>query len=308
MKPVFAAVALILVVAGRATAQPPAAEVAGQVGVDYRHDSALAWSPRLTLRVAERSAIEVAATHRPVKADRFQIGRGNTAVDVVLRQSLFASGRFETYGLVGASYQRRITEFPGSSQQFPNGSIEVPAFRREEHQGAAQVGVAALWTLHPRVALRADVRALIGEDSSMSAAVGVSIPLGRHSTARRPDPAVHDSVANGAGIGAAIGAGLGAASFAALEWLLCQTEECVGPEIIFVGLGAGTAVGAVVGGVTDSLIHRSSTSSTSAGGSVNTRRSQLSLNVGRESSTHGWCPSTSRSTTCGVPSAAIVAR
>ncbi len=308
MKTVIAALAVILVLTSQAQAQPPVAELAGQVGVEYRHDSALAWSPRLTLRLAERSAIEVAATHRPVKADGFQIGRGNTTVDVVLRQSLFAAGRFETYGLIGASYQQRITEFPGSSQQFPNGSITVPAFRREEHQGAAQVGVAALWTLHPRVALRADVRTLLGEDSSLSAAVGVSIPLGRHSTSRRPDPAVHDSVANGVGIGAAIGAGLGAASFAALEWMLCETEECVGPEIIFVGLGAGTAVGAVVGGVTDSLIHRAPASSTASGGSVKTRRSQLSLNVGRESSTHGRCPSTSLSTTCGVPSGAIVAR
>lgn len=256
MTRVVAIVFVFLALSGPALAQPPRGEVAGQAGLEVRHGSSLALSPRLTFPVAERSAIELAATHRPLKADRFQIGRGATGVDVVLRQSLHAAGRFEVYGLVGATYQRRIVEFPGLVEDLPSGRFESPAYRFVEHQGAGQVGLAALWAVHPRVALRADVRTVLGEDSSMSAVVGVSIPLGRHSTARRPDPAVHDSVANGVGIGAAIGAGVGAASFAALEWLLCQTEECVGPEIVLVGLGAGAGVGSVLGGVTDSLITR----------------------------------------------------
>lgn len=256
MKRAVALVAALLAVVTPALAQPPRAEVAGQAGLEFRHESSLALSPRLTLPVAERSAIELAVTHRPLNADRFRIGRESTGVDLVLRQSLFATDRVEVYGLAGATYQRRIVEFPRVVENLPGGHVEAPAYRFVEHQGAGQVGLAAMWALHPRVALRADVRTVLGEDSSMSAVVGVSIPIGRHSTPRRPDPAVHDSVANGVGIGAAIGAGVGAASFAALEWLLCQTEECVGPEIVLVGLGAGAGVGAVLGGITDSLITR----------------------------------------------------
>lgn len=103
MTRVVVIVFVLLALSGSALAQPPRGEVVGQAGLEFRHGSSPALSPRLTFPVAERSAVEVAATHRPLTADRFRIGRGATGVDIVLRQSLHAAGRFEVYGLVGAT-------------------------------------------------------------------------------------------------------------------------------------------------------------------------------------------------------------
>lgn len=225
-------------------AQGPPVEVTAQGAAETGGGGIAGWSPRVSLRLGENSSLETAALFRPVRPDRFGVREGARSLDVVLRQTLWARDRLEVFGLVGATWQHQIIDFDVS--------------RFEQDTGGAQVGLAARWVMHPRLALRGDIRSMVGEDASLSGSLGVSMPLGRYSETRRLDRRVHDPVWNGMGIGAALGGGTGAVTGALLGRVVCESDDCSGVSI---GMSAalavmGSALGSVVGGVVDSLWRR----------------------------------------------------
>lgn len=252
----FITLLTLVATATTASAQTlPRAEITGQAAAETGHGTSLGLTPRLTLTLSERSALEVAALHRPVNNDRFGVRYGSTSGDLVLRQTLWMRDRVELFGLIGATARRRITEFPAYSYQLQSRTVDIPAFRGVETRGGAQIGVAARWAIHPRLAVRGDVRTMLGEDGALSAGIGVSIPIGRYATTGRRASLERDPVTEGLGIGAAIGGGVGAALGAVMTWLFCESDGCVDASLGVVAVGAaiGGGVGAVTGGVVDSL-------------------------------------------------------
>ena len=179
MKSLFGlAVALIVVMPSVALAQPPrppAVEVGTQFSELVDDPAPYAWSSRLTVNLTPRTAIEgTADIQRSLKL------AGVTRISVRdfsahWRQTVFTSGRWQIFGVLGAGTVRVEDNF------FPEGFV----FSRSGF--VAHLGPAVQVELAPWLALRGDLRLTLGSvDSGGRAMVGAVIPIGRFRAGEPP--------------------------------------------------------------------------------------------------------------------------
>ena len=215
-------------------------------------------SPRLTLNVSPRTAVSVSGD---LLTTRDYIGESWADARVVtaeMRRGLWQADRFALRGLIGGGYGWSEFFQPEYSYLVRNEPVVVPAHIYRTTGPEFVLGVGAEQRIDPRLALRQEVKVVLGELSEFRAHVGVSVPIGRYSPRFEPlqarDGGRPDSLRNGTGIGAIIGAAALASLVGFLGNLLCEGDcENMGPAIA-AGAGYGAAAGAVLGAMTDSFI------------------------------------------------------
>jgi hypothetical protein len=238
---------------------PPQTELGVQASMQTGERHALSWSPRFTLSLTPKSALEFTADVRPARSDPSAVRTSSQWYAVHLRQLLFQRGRWQLYGVVGAGAGQTTQAFPGGTIDVGNGSVVTfPPGRFREAGLAAHVGAAAQYEVAGRLAVRADVRATASNTGGLRAMIGGVVPIGRRFRAdsSRTNLMDDDSLANGLVIGAASGAATTAALAGFYSVLLCEQDDCDGFFVssVLVGAAIGTAIGGVLGGVIDSLI------------------------------------------------------
>ena len=135
--------------------------------------------------------------------------------------------------------------------------VTVPASTHTTTGPEFTLGVGFEQRVASRLALRQEVRAVLGEVSEFRAQFGVSVPLGRYPERLDPwltrDGRRPDSLANGTRIGAIIGAAAMTGFVAFLANALCEGDcENLGAAV-FVGAGYGAGAGALTGAMIDSF-------------------------------------------------------
>lgn len=191
---------------------------------------------------------------------RQSIGEAWTDSHVVvaeMRRGLLQSGRFVMSGLVGAGFGWSQFYQPESTYLIRNEPVTVPASTHTTSGPEATLGVAVEQRVAARLALRQEVRVVLGEVSEFRAQVGVSVPLGRYPERFEPwlarDGRRPDSLRNGSKIGAIVGAAAMTGFVAFLANTLCEGDcENLGAAV-FVGAGYGAGVGALTGAMIDSF-------------------------------------------------------
>ncbi len=239
---------------------PPKVELGVQASMQTGERHALSWSPRFTLSLAPKSALEFTADVRPASSDPSAVRTSSEWYAVHLRQLLFQRGRWQLFGVVGAGAGQTTQAFPGETIDFGNGSIVTfPPGRFRDAGFAGHVGAAAQYEISGRLAVRADVRATASENGGLRAMIGGVVPIGRRFPADASRTNLmdgDDSLANGLVIGGASGAAVTAALAGFYSVLLCEQDDCgeFFVSAVVVGAAIGTGIGGVLGGVIDSLI------------------------------------------------------
>lgn len=230
------------------------AAVASGGGVDEVHGLI---APRLTINITPRTALTVSGdlfTRRDYFGDSWSDSRIVTAE---LKRGLWRNDRVALSGLVGGGVG--WTEFfqPESRYFVANQPVIVPASRFTTTGGEVTLGVGVEQRIAPRLALREEVRAVLGNVAEFRAAVGVTVPLGRYApryeafTAR--DGGRPDSLRNGTRLGAIIGAAALSGFVAILGHSLCEGDCTNLGAAVALGAGYGAGGGALIGAIADSL-------------------------------------------------------
>jgi hypothetical protein len=214
-------------------------------------------APRLTVNLSPRTALSISGD---LFVNRQYLGESwadSRVVTAEVRRGLLQTGRFAMTGLVGGGVGRSRFFQPEYTYLSRNEPVTVPASTHTTTGAELMLGLGFEQRVAPRLALRQDVRAVIGEVSEFRAQLGVSVPLGRYPERFAPpltrDGRRPDSLANGTGIGAIIGAAALAGFVGVLSDVLCEgeCESVAGPVALGAGYGAG--VGALIGAVIDSF-------------------------------------------------------
>ena len=197
MKSLFAlAVALVMVMPGIALAQTFDWRVVelGAQGSKRIHDSApVALSLRLTvpLHLQRRTAIEVTADIQKSYVFEREFGgvtrRSARGFSAHWRQTVFTSGRWQIYGVLGGGRNRVDHDVPEQVFQTKDGPRVTPAYRFAASEFVAHFGPAVEVELAPWLAFRGDLRGTIGDDNrGVRGMVGAVIPFGRSRATGRP--------------------------------------------------------------------------------------------------------------------------
>jgi len=174
-------IALGVTFPGLALAQPPAppsVEVGVQASIQIEQEAARAWSPRITLNLTPTTALEGTADIRPAQQTSFARLSGQ-AYSLHWRQTLFTSGRWQVFGVLGAGGGRLVHDVP----DIPDVS---PAYTYVDSGLAAHLGPAVQFEAARWLALRADLRLTAGNGSGIRGMVGAVVPLGRFRAGDRP--------------------------------------------------------------------------------------------------------------------------
>jgi len=187
------AVALIVMMPSVALAQSPDRPVVelGVQGSKRINDRApIASALRLTVPLKRRTAIEVTSDiHKFVFEKEFG---GDTRISarefsVHWRQTVFASGRLQVFGVLGAGTNRVETNVPERIFQTKDGPRVTPADRWVTSEFVGHFGPAVQVELAPWLALRGDLRGTLGsQDSGVRYMVGAVIPIRRSRDSDRP--------------------------------------------------------------------------------------------------------------------------
>ena len=179
-----AAVTLLVVMPAVALAQspgPPVVELGVQGSKRTGFEGAVAWSPRLTVPLKPRTAIE--GTTDIQKPFTFGGGYRKSArtFSVHWRQTVFTSGRLQIFGVLGGGRNRVETDVPERAYQLPDGRRFVePAHTSVASEFVAHFGPAVQVELAPWLALRGDLQGIIGQrDQGVRGMVGAVIPIRR---------------------------------------------------------------------------------------------------------------------------------
>ena len=180
------AVALVVVVPGIALAQSPDRPVVelGAQGSKRISDEGVAWALRLTVPLTRQTAIEATADIQNSFELKWEGGTRRSAREfsVHWRQTVFTSGRWQVFGLLGAGRDRVEHNYP----ERINGAGRVePAHTNVQSEFVAHFGPAVQVELAPWLALRGDLRGTIGDHRGVRGMVGAVIPIGRF---RASDP------------------------------------------------------------------------------------------------------------------------
>ena len=182
-------VALMVVMPGVALAQSPDRPVVelGAQGSKRISDEGVAWALRLTLPLTRRTAIEATADIQNSFALKWEGGtrRSEREFSVHWRQTVFTSGRWQVFGVLGAGRDRVEHNYP----ERINGAGRVePAHTNVQSEFVAHFGPAVQVELAPWLALRGDLRGTIGDHRGVRGMVGAVIPIGRYRAADPPSP------------------------------------------------------------------------------------------------------------------------
>ncbi len=180
------AVALIVVMPSVALAQSPdrpVVEMGAQSSKRIR-DEGQSWSLRLTVPLKRRTAIEATADIQKSFKLKWEGGTRRSAREfsVHWRQTVFTSGRWQIFGLLGGGRNRVEHNYP---ERILHGHVEPHTNVQSEL--VAHFGPAVQVEVAPWLALRADVRGTLGEqDSGVNVMVGAMIPIRRSRAAAPP--------------------------------------------------------------------------------------------------------------------------
>ena len=179
-------VTLMMGMPGIALAQSPDGPIVelGAQGSKRISDEGVAWALSLTVPLTRRTAIEATADVQKSFELMWEGGTRRSAREfsVHWRQTVFTSGRWQIFGLLGAGRDRVEHHYP---ERILHGRVE-PASTNVQSEFVAHFGPAVQVQLAPWLALRGDVRLALGErDRGVNVLVGAVIPIGRH---RAADP------------------------------------------------------------------------------------------------------------------------
>ncbi len=183
------AVILVAAMPPAALAQPPdppRVEVSAQAAIQIEQERARAWSPRITLNLTPQSAIEATADFRPERQLSFGTRISSQAYSLQWRQSLFSSGRWQVFGVLGAGGGRLVQDIPEQVYPGRDGPQVFPAFTYVDSGFAAHLGPAVQFEIAPWLALRGDVRLTAGHSSGLRGLIGAAVPIGRFRAGDRP--------------------------------------------------------------------------------------------------------------------------
>jgi len=217
-------------------------------------------APRLTVHLSPRTAVILAGDAFTTRQtfDFDASWEDSHLVTVEMRRALVQTGRFAMSGLVGGGVGRTRRFQPEFTYPRPDGVIVQPARLYTDTGPEFTLGVGVEQRVAPRLALRQEVRVILGETSEFRAQAGVSVPFGRYPTRFAP-PLTRsgqrlDSLRNGTGIGALVGAAVMTGFVGFLAHSLCEGDcENLGAALA-VGAGYGAGAGALTGAIIDSFI------------------------------------------------------
>lgn len=224
-------------------------------GFDERARAILA--PRLTTHLTSRTALSVSGDLFTTRRTIGESWADSRVLMAEMQRALVRTRRVSMVGVVGGGMGWTRTFQPEYSYLVWNEPVVVPASTRVDSAPEFTLGLGVEQRIAPRLALRQDIRAVIGEVSEFRATLGVVVPIGRYPerfaplltrSGERPD-----SLRNGTTIGAAIGAAAMATFVGFLGNLLCEgdCDDLSGP--IALGAGYGAGIGALGGAIIDSF-------------------------------------------------------
>ena len=170
---------------------PPAVEVGVQVSRKIAEPAVVpvSWSPRVTLNLTHLTAIEVTADIQNAFMEEFE-GSPRTSArgfSAHWRQTLFTSGRWQVFGVLGAGMNRVEQNYPERIFQGRDGPEVMPAFTFVDSEPVVHLGPGVQVEVAPWLALRGDVRLTVGDNNGgVRGMVGAVIPLGRFRAGDRP--------------------------------------------------------------------------------------------------------------------------
>src|SRR5688572_14087133 len=186
------AVTLIAMMPGVALAQPPSppvVELGAQVSKKIDDPAPFTWTPRVTLNLTHLTAIEGTADILKSFENELEGGTRTSArgFSVHWRQTLFTSGRWHIFGVLGAGMNRVEQNFPERVFQGRDGPVVIPASTFVDSDFVAHLGPGVQVELAPWLSLRGDVRLTVGDNNGgIRGMVGGVIPLGRFRAGDRP--------------------------------------------------------------------------------------------------------------------------
>lgn len=218
-------------------------------------------TPRLTVNLSPRTALLVSAdaftTRQTFGFDASW--EDSHLVTVEVRRALVQTGTFAMSGLVGGGVGR-TRRFQPEFTYGDRNPITQPAALYTNTGPEFTLGLGFEQRVAPRLALRQEVRVILGEASEFRAQAGISVPFGRYPTqfqaprtrsGQRPD-----SLRNGTTIGAVVGGAVMASFVGFLAHSLCEGDcENLGAALAL-GAGYGAATGALTGAMIDSFVER----------------------------------------------------
>lgn len=264
--PVF--ILALLTAAPLAAQQPAGSTPRIEVGIDGAiagpdggtDQARVVVAPRLTVNVSPRTALILSGDAFTTKQTfGFDASwEDSHLLTVEMRRALIQTGRFAMSGLAGAGvgYRRMFQDeftIPGR-----DGPVVQPSRLYTNTGPEFTLGLGLEQRVATRLALRQEVRVILGETSEFRAQAGVSVPLGRYPvqfdppltrSGQRPD-----SLRNGTGIGALVGAAVMTGFVGFLAHSLCEGDcENLGAALA-VGAGYGAGAGSLTGAMIDSFI------------------------------------------------------
>jgi len=183
---------LMAALPGVALAQPPsppAVEVGAYASKKIDDRARVTWSPRITLNLAHLTAIEGTADIQNPFGPEFEGGPRTSArgLGAHWRQTLFTSGRWQIFGVLGAGMNRVEQDVPDRIIEGRNGPEVIPAHTLVNTDPVVHFGPAVQVELAPWLALRSDVRLTIGDNNGgLRGMMGGVIPIGRLRAGDRP--------------------------------------------------------------------------------------------------------------------------
>ena len=171
--------------------RPPAAELGVQVSrkIGDPAQTPVRWSPRVTVNLTHLTAIEGTADilkpfTEPYEGSPRTSARGFSGH---WRQTLFTSGRWQIFGVLGAGINRVEQNVPERVFQGRDGPVIQPAYTVVNSDFMAHIGPGVQVELAPWLALRGDVRLTVGDNNGgVHGLVGAVIPIGRFRAGDRP--------------------------------------------------------------------------------------------------------------------------
>jgi hypothetical protein len=169
--------------------RPPAVEVGVQVSKKIEDPAPIAWSPRVTVNLSHLTAVEGTADLLKSFEPEFEGGTRTSSRGFAVHwtQTLFTSGRWQVFGVLGAGMNRVEQDFPERVFQGRDGPEVMPAHTFVDTEPVAHLGPAVQVEVAPWLALRGDVRLTIGDNNGgVRGMVGGVIPIGRYRAGDRP--------------------------------------------------------------------------------------------------------------------------
>jgi hypothetical protein len=163
--------------------------VSVQVSRKIEGPASLTWSPRITLNLTHLTAIEGTADILKSYVEPYEGGTRTSSrgFSAHWRQTLFTSGRWQFFGVLGAGVNRVEQNYPERVFQGRDGPVVTPAYTFIDSEFVAHVGPGVQVELAPWLALRGDVRLTVGDNNGgVRGMVGAVIPIGRFRAGDRP--------------------------------------------------------------------------------------------------------------------------